>query len=394
MSTLIQSSSQRLGLVGLLGILTALDAIAIDMYLPAMPQMQEHFATSSSWIQGTLAIFLIGLSVGQLVYGPITDRFGRRWPLLIGMACFLAGSLLIVLAPNIHTLLAGRLLQAVGAAAALVIPRAIIADLFDEASAAKMYAMLMVIMSLGPVLAPLAGEMLAEHAGWQSIFLVLSAFGALCLIAIYCQIEESLPPARRQHIPVQAFLGGYMALLKDGQYRRHAFALGLFTASLFTYISGVPFIFIEQHGVSPQHFSLVFAANGIGMAVLSLASMWLSKWLAPKPMVVSGACIHFALLAALLLVQLSGLQTLTTFTLLLGAGVCSLGLIWGNMMALVMAGQAKQAGQASALAGVLQYLFGSLAGVILGLAGSHHVFTMLALMTAAAALALLALARR
>lgn len=390
MNTLALAAPRRTFLIVLLGVLTALDAIAIDMYLPAMPAMQEHFATSSGWVQASLAIFLIGLAIGQLGFGPIADRYGRRKPLLVGMACFLLGSVLILLASNIETVLAGRLLQAIGGAAALVIPRAIVADLFDDEQAARVYSMLMLVMGLGPVLAPSLGGVLAEHFDWQAIFATLALFGLLCLVAVYLWIDETLPEERRNSESLLRSMRGYLHLLDDPHYRRYTWIISLFCASLFTYISGVPFVLIELYGLSPAQFGLLFAANSVGMCLLSFINMRLLRRFAAQHLLFAGGVLHLAFLLPLLVAQWFEANDLTSILLLSGA-VCSLGLVWGNAMSLVMQGQQAQAGRASALVGVAQYALASLAGLLLGLLGGHGAWSMFGLMTAIAVLTLYSL---
>lgn len=390
MNTLALSPPRRTFLIVLLGVLTALDAIAIDMYLPAMPAMQEHFTTSSGWVQASLAIFLIGLAIGQLAYGPIADRYGRRKPLLVGLLCFLLGSLLILLAGNIETVLAGRLLQAIGGAAALVIPRAVVADLFDDEQAARVYSMLMLVMGLGPVLAPSLGGVLAEHLGWQAIFATLALFGLLCLAAIYLWIDETLPEERRNTESLLRSMRGYLHLLDDPHYRRYTWIISLFCASLFTYISGVPFVLIELYGLSPAEFGLLFAANAVGMCLLSFVNMRLLRRFAAQHLLIAGGVLHLGFLLPLLIVQWFDASHLTSILLLSGA-VCSLGLVWGNAMSLVMQGQQAQAGRASALVGVAQYALASVAGLVLGLLSGYGAWSMFGLMTAIAALTLFSL---
>lgn len=390
MNTLALAAPRRTFLIVLLGVLTALDAIAIDMYLPAMPAMQEYFATSSGWVQASLAVFLIGLAIGQLGFGPVADRYGRRRPLLVGMVCFLLGSVLILLASNIETVLVGRLLQAIGGAAALVIPRAIVADLFDDEQAARVYSMLMLVMGLGPVLAPSIGGVLAEHFDWQAIFATLTLFGLLCLVAVYLWIDETLPEERRNSESLLRSMRGYLRLLDDPHYRRYTWIISLFCASLFTYISGVPFVLIELYGLSPAQFGLLFAANSVGMCLLSFVNIGLLRRFAAQHLLLAGGVLHLAFLLPLLVAQWFEASDLTSILLLSGA-VCSLGLVWGNAMSLVMQGQQAQAGRASALVGVAQYALASLAGLLLGLLGGHGAWSMFGLMTVIAGLSLFSL---
>lgn len=391
MTALCIATPRRTPLVILLGILTALDAIAIDMYLPAMPTMQQHFSTSTAWVQASLAVFLIGLALGQLVYGPLADRYGRRPPLLAGMASFFLGSVLILLARDIETVLVGRALQAVGGAAALVIPRAIVADLFDEQQAARVYSMLMLVMGLGPVLAPSLGGVLVEQLGWQSIFAALAVFGLLCLGAVYLWVEESLPSERRNSESLLRSMQGYFRLLGDAHYRRYTWIIALFCASLFTYISGVPFVLIEVYGLSPAQFGLLFAANAIGMCLLSLFNIVLLRRYSPEQLLITAGVLHLGFLLPLAVTEFLSYGDALSSILMLSGAICSLGLVWGNAMSLVMKGQRQQAGRASALAGVAQYTLASLAGAALGLLDGHGAWSMHFLMLAIAGITLFSL---
>ncbi|MFP6851055.1 MAG: multidrug effflux MFS transporter [Pseudomonas sp.] len=379
MSTPQPTATPRFWFIALLGILTGLDAVAIDMYLPAMPAMQQYFATDNGWIQATLAVFLLGLALGQLLYGPLTDRYGRRRPLLLGMLVFTLGSLLILFAPNIQLLLVGRLLQALGGAAALVIPRAIITDSYDGPTAARLYTFLMLAMGLGPIIAPPIGGLLFEAYGWHSIFAALTLFGVLCLGGIYYGIAESLPVPRRSKGSLLSSLRGYRQLLGQRQYLSYSLLGSCLTASMFTYISGAPFVLIELYGLSPSQFALLFASNAVGMSLLGLLNAYLLRHFSTRQLLDAGIALHLLLVAAFLIVSLLSTAFWSPLALLC-ASICSLGMFWGNGMALVMDGQREQAGRASALFGVLQYLLSGLSGVLLGLLNASTAQPMAALM--------------
>lgn len=379
-SSLLPSRAARIQLVILLGIITALDAVAIDMYLPAMPSIQAWFATGSGPIQATLAVFLAGLAIGQMFYGPLAERYGRRLPLLAGMLLFCIGSLLIVFAPTIEVVLFGRLLQALGGAAALVIPRAIVADLYTAAESAKIYSLLMQIMSLGPVLAPLFGNLLYQHFGWHSIFWALSAFGLLSLLGVLLAVPESLPVERRSQQGLLASFLDYRHLLRNRRYMAFSLSGGAITASLFTYIAGAPFVFIDVLQLSPQQFSLVFAGNAIAMMLAGALNVVLLRHYTPGQLLGLGCLLHLVGVVVLTAGQMAGWFSLSAFILLLGFTLGSLGLVWGNVMSLVMDQCREQAGNASALFGVLQYVLGSLAGLLLSLNGNSSALPMLAIM--------------
>lgn len=377
-------------LIAVLGLLTAIDAIAIDMYLPAMPSIQLHFGTTAALVQASLTVFLIGLAIGQACVGPMADRYGRRWPLMVGMALFVAGSLLILMAPVIEVLLLGRLLQAFGAAAGLVVPRAIVADRYSSESAARTYTVLMQIMSVAPICAPLAGSALLGVGDWRSVFLALLGFGILCLATVLFFVPETLAPERRSTDALSKTVRDYWSLLRCPQYMSFTMASAFVTAGLFAYIGSAPFVFIESFQLSPSEFSWIFAFNGLGMLLTGMTNIFLLKRYHPFTVLRRALQVHFALTAILLSICLISAKFVLIIVPLCGAIWC-LGLVWGNVIALAMKHGQGRHGAASALFGVLQYAVGGLAGVLLGLLSSHEPWTMAMFLVVCAAAACLSM---
>ncbi|HAJ36966.1 MAG TPA: Bcr/CflA family drug resistance efflux transporter, partial [Chloroflexi bacterium] len=275
MTTIARAQPSYAKLALILGTLAAFGPLSIDMYLPALPTIAGEFGTTTAAIQQTLAAFFIGLALGQLFYGPISDRMGRRAPLLFGCAMYTAVSLGVIFAPSVGWLLGLRFLQALGSSAGVVIGRSVVRDLFDERESARMFSFLVLVMGIAPITAPLIGGQLLVLFGWRSIFLVLAAFGVLCFVMVWLWLEESLPHARRTTTGLGSALRSYGGLLADARYMGFALAGGLASAAMFAYISGSPFVFIELNGVPPAQFGLFFGANAFGLIAASQLNRWL-----------------------------------------------------------------------------------------------------------------------
>ncbi|MEO8627136.1 MAG: multidrug effflux MFS transporter, partial [Betaproteobacteria bacterium] len=229
----------------LLGALTAFAPMSIDMYLPALPTLQNQFVIDAGSVQLTLAVFFIGLALGQALYGPLADRFGRKPPVLIGTAVYVLASAGCVFAPTIHSLIALRFAQAIGGCAGVVIARAIVRDLCDAQDSARMFSLLMLVMGVAPILAPLAGGYLLLLWGWQSIFWALALFGSLCLLATLIWLPETRPADATYGNGIGAALRGYRRLFQDRSFLSYTLAGGFAQAGMFAYISGSPSVFIQ-----------------------------------------------------------------------------------------------------------------------------------------------------
>lgn len=353
------------GLLVLLALLTALDAIAIDMYLPAMPAIAESFNVDAGRIQQTLAIFLAGLAIGQALYGPLLDSYGRRMPLMAGIGLFILGSAVAALSTSPEMLSAARFIQALGAAAGLVTPRAIVSDICSVKESAKIYAILMQVMMIAPILAPLIGGVVLQTAGWHIIFWLLSLFGVLALLWCLCALPETLPTERRTQLQGKSVLHSYGNLLVQWDFMALTLAGGCILGSLFTYISASSFIFSETFALSPTAFSYLFALNSvmlIGGGFLSNAL--LKRGYREKSLTLVGIAAHCLAAGALMLIALSGEASLLLFALLIAVAVGALGLVFGNLTALTMQQAKHQAGVASSIMGAVQYLQSSMIGFI------------------------------
>ena len=349
----------------ILGALSAFGPLAIDFYLPAFPAMALAFGTDENHVQMTLAAYFLGLSIGQLAYGPVADRFGRRIPLLIGVGLFTVASVACAYAPNLEWLIGARFIQALGGCAGMVISRAVVSDKCDAVGSAKVFSQLMLVMGLAPILAPLLGGLLVNTTGWQSIFLALTGFSALAGLAVATGLPESLPA----HIPRQPLSGAlrqYGRLLADPIFLGHALTGGIAIAGMFAYIAGSPFIFIKLYGVAAEHFGWLFGINAAGFILVAQVN---ARLLAKRgPMFLLARAVWGYLAAGLTLLAVSSLHTAQLWPLLIPLFICiaSLGCISPNAAACAMSGQGARAGSASALLGCLQFSVAAGASALVG----------------------------
>ncbi|MBT9238762.1 multidrug effflux MFS transporter [Pseudomonas sp. MG-2] len=356
----------NLRMVLILGALSAFGPLAIDFYLPAFPAMAQAFATDEKHVQATLAAYFLGLSIGQLAYGPVADRFGRRKPLMFGVTLFTLASLACAYAPNLDTLVLARFVQALGGCAGMVLSRAIVSDKCDPVASAKVFSQLMLVMGLAPILAPMLGGVLVNVAGWQSIFLALSLFSAGCLLAVSLGLPESLP----EHIPRQPLSGAlrqYLRLFADRAFIGHALTGGIAIAGMFAYIAGSPFVFIKLYGVPAEHYGWLFGTNAAGFILVAQVNARLLAKRGPAFLLARAVWLYLA--AGLVLLGVAAMHPTQLWPLLVPLFVCisSLGCIIPNASACAMSGQGARAGSASALMGCLQFSVAAGAAALVGL---------------------------
>lgn len=356
-----------LKLIVLLASLNALVAAAIDMYLPAFPVIGADLNINAGQVQQTLTIFLLGLAVGQGFYGPLLDRFGRRTPMLVGISLFTLGSLLAALAHSFEMLLVARFIQALGAAAGSVTPRAIIADTCDVPTAARAFSMLMQVMMIAPITAPIIGGAMLLIGPWQLIFWVLVAAGIVAGLFSLKWLPETLAPEKRIPISARNIMNNYFKLLSHPRYLLYTLASGFLVAGLFTYISNSPFVFIQHFGLTPSTYSFIFGASACGMIVSSQINLRLLRRRKPLYVLFLGL-IGFISIASLLtlLVFLDATQA-WSYAILLGLCLSMLGMITGNLTAVTMGYARDFAGIASSLMGVMQFLMAGVLGFSINL---------------------------
>jgi len=349
----------------ILGALSAFGPLAIDFYLPAFPSMARAFATDVEHVQLSLAAYFVGLALGQLAYGPLADRYGRRWPLLGGVTLFTLASLACAFAPSLDGLVAARFVQALGGCAGMVVTRAVVRDSCDPVQGAKVFSQLMLVMGLAPILAPLGGGLLLNAFGWQAIFVSLTAFSTLCGLAVALWLPETLPADAPKHA-LSGTLGRYVSLFRDREFIAFALAGGVAMAGMFSYIAGSPFVFIELYDVPAEHYGWLFGSNAAGFIIVSQINARLLRLRGPGFWLRRFVWFYFACGATLLVLALSQPDVLWPLLIPLFAGLASLGSILPNATACAMAKQGKQAGLASALMGSLQFSVAAVASAAVG----------------------------
>ena len=365
--------SSRLTMILVLGALVALGPLTIDMYLPALPALTADLATTSSTAQLTLTGTLVGLALGQLVIGPLSDALGRRRPLLAGAALHVAASLAITIAPNVAVLGVLRVLQGVGAAAGAVIALAIIRDLYTGRAAATMFSRLMLVMGVAPVLAPTVGGELLRITSWRGLFVALAVYGVLVLVATAWALRESLAPEHRQPAGVGATLRTYGRLLHDRTFVGLVLVAGLTMAGLFGYVAGSSFVFQQQFGLDQQQFGLAFGAGAIFLIAATQLNAYLLRAFEPGTLLtaalVGGAVAGLVLVAA----AATGVGGLAGVLVPMFGVLFAVGLALPNAPALALASHGDAAGTAAALLGAVQFGVGALVSPLVGILGNDAV---------------------
>lgn len=364
-----QSMTRReyVKLTVILGVLAAFGPLSIDMYLPGLPSIAQEFGTETAAAQQTLSIFFVGLALGQVLYGPLADRLGRRQPLLFGCAMYALASVGCALTTSIPSLMALRFLQALGGSAGVVIGRSVVRDLFDPRESARMFSFLVLVMGIAPITAPLIGGQLLVAFGWRAIFLTLGVFGLLCLAMVWFWLEESLPVERRVREGMGAAVRTYGRLLVDGRFMGFALAGGLASAAMFAYISGSPFVFIELNGVPPQFFGFLFGMNALGLIAASQLNRVLLERYTSLQLLTVALAVTAGSALLLLAITAAGLGGFVGMLVLLFVCIASTGMVGPNATALAMAPYGRQAGSASAVLGATQFMAGALAGALVGI---------------------------
>jgi DHA1 family bicyclomycin/chloramphenicol resistance-like MFS transporter len=344
----------NLRIILILGALSAFAPLAIDFYLPGFPAIASAFATDEKHVQLTLAVYFGGLAIGQLIYGPLADRFGRRVPLLSGVTLFTLASFACAYAPSLEWLIGARFVQALGGCAGMVISRAVVSDKCDAVGSAKVYSQLMLVTGLAPILAPLAGGLMVGLWCWQSIFLALSLFSVMAAIAVAVGLPETFP-AHQPRQPLSGSLRRYGALLSDRVYLGYALTGGISIAGMFAYIAGSPFVFIKLYGVPAEHYGWLFGSNAAGFILVAQLNARLLAKRGPAFLLSRTVWVYVA--AALTLLGIAALRTEALWPLLVPLFICiaSLGCILPNTSACAMNGQGARAGSASALLGCIQF---------------------------------------
>ena len=379
----------------LLGAVTALPALSIDAYLPALPTLARDLGTTPAAAQLTLTAVLLGIALGQLLGGPLSDRLGRRLPLLAGIVTFVVAALLCAVAPSLPVLVALRLLMGIGGGSAVVVARAVVRDQAEGAEAARVFARLMLVMGVAPVVAPVLGAQLLHVTSWRGVFAGLVLLGIALLAVVVRALPESLPRRLRDDRSPVDTLRAFAALLRDRGFVGYVLAAALSSGAMFTYISASPFVLEDVYQLSPGAFSAVFASNAAGLIASSQLSARLVGTTGPRPLLLVGLSVAAAGGAGLVAVALTD-GPLPLLLAALFVTMASIGFVAPNATALALQEHGAQAGTASALVGLGQFVTGAVAAPLTGLVGGSGAAPLALVMAgfAAGALAASLLTRR
>lgn len=348
----------RIALV--LGLISAIGPFAIDMYLPALPSIGQSLGASMGAVQASLMSFFIALALGQLAYGPASDMLGRKPPLYFSLLLFAAGSVGCALAPDIQTLIALRFVQGLGASAGMVICRAIVRDLHTGVDAARLMSLLMLVFSVAPILAPLAGSLLIEWSSWRSVFWAVMLIAIVALAALATGLDETRPAAQRKDSTIRSAVRAYGVLLRDPKFLGLVFIGAFGMASFFSFLANSPFVMINHFGLTPRQYSLAFAINAASFIGVSQFTAKVAARVGLVKMVRFSVTGYAVVMSLLLAQNLLGLDRLDVLIVLMLVGFGFLGLVVPATSVLALEAHGAIAGTASALMGTLQLATGAL----------------------------------
>jgi DHA1 family bicyclomycin/chloramphenicol resistance-like MFS transporter len=360
----------------IVGLISVCGSLCLDMYVPALPAITKGLHSYASAVQLSLTSCLAGFAIGQLVFGPISDRFGRRPPLVVGLLVFLLASVACALAPNIATLVVLRFVQGLGGAAGTVISRAVVRDQYSGITAARFFSTLLLFVGVGPVLAPQIGSALLWLGSWRIIFVALAIFGSFLLVCALVVLPETLPPAKRSSGGLSHSLRAMRGVATDRRFLANAVPSGFAFGAVFAYVAGAPFALENVYGLSPQQFSLIFALNSIGLIAASQVNGRVVHQFGSARLLAVGLIGMTIAGVALLVIALLDVGGLGAVLACMFVVLTSLGLVLPNASALALNDFPQSAGSASALLGILQFGVGAVVAPLVGLGGKHDVLPM------------------
>ena len=363
----------RPAMVGLLGSMTALGAVTVDMYLPSLPTVAADLGTTTAGVQLTISGVLLGAALGQLIMGPLSDRFGRRRPALAGIALHVVASLLCIIAPTIGLLIGLRVVQGFGNAAAGITAMAVIRDRLTGGPAARVISRLMLVIGVAPLFAPTLGGLIAGAAGWRAVFAVLALFGVVLWIAVWRWLPETLSADRRATAGPREAVRGYRSLLGDRQFLALAVIPGLGMGALISYVLGSPFVLQEDFGLTAQQFALVFAVNGMALVIGAQVNAALLRRITPIGILRVALPLVVSVALALLAFAVTGAAGVLGILAPLWLMLFLLGFVMGNASAIALSRRGDRAGTAAAVIGATQAGVAGLVSSMVGLLGGGAV---------------------
>jgi DHA1 family bicyclomycin/chloramphenicol resistance-like MFS transporter len=366
----------------LLGFLTAVGPATTDMYLPAFPAIEASFRAPPGSAQLTLAAWFAGLAIGQFSQGTLSDRFGRKRPLIAATSLYTFACLGCALSPSIQWLAAFRVLAAIGASAGMVIPRAVVRDLADGHAAAVLMSRLALVMGAAPILAPTIGSAVLAFANWRGIFWILTAYGVACWILVFLLLPDTLPPERRIRLRLGEQLARYRSIIVERGFLTHATMGGFATFAFFGYLGGSSPVFIQGFGLSPAQYAAIFGANSFGLICCAQLNPHLLHRFGHFLVLRGVACVHLCATAALTLIAFAGWHILPLVIAPIFVAISCMGMLNPNTIVGALTRHQHHAGSASSVMGTGQYLLGAVSGLLVGLATDGTPRGMAALMLA------------
>ncbi len=352
-------SSSPFFLILILGLLSAIGPLSIDMYLPAFPSIAKGLHTSVSTVMLSLSSFFVGISVGQLLYGPLLERFGRKTPLYFGLSVYAISSLACAMATSVETLICFRFLQALGGCVGMVASRAMVRDLFEVKDNAKVFSTLMLVVAVSPIIAPTLGGFISANFGWRYIFWILIVVIALIIAGIYFLLPESKKPDTTYSLKPKSILSGFAVIIKHPQFGVYTFTGAVAYAGLYAYISGSPYVFMEVFKVTEQHYGWIFAIVAAGLIGSSQLNSVLLKKYTSEQIIKVTLSVQGVIGIVLVSTSLFGFSELYSTIVLVFLFLCCQGFLFPNASALSMAPFGHNAGNASALMGFIQMSVGA-----------------------------------
>lgn len=367
----------------LLGMLTAVVPFSIDMYLPGFTDIARTFNTPVSKVALSLSSFFVGLGIGQLLYGPLLDRFGRKGPLYVGLLIYCLASIGCAFAPTVDVLIALRFVQALGGCAATIAATAMVRDLFPPQENARIFSVLILVLSVSPMLAPTAGSFLAASFGWRSIFFVLAFLIVLIVAGVFFYLPESKGPDETYSLQASSILSNYRKVVKERYFIVYAFVCSIAFAGLFTYIATSPGIFMQHFGLSQKQYGLLFAFLASGLIIASQVNTVLLKRFKSEAIIKAAFLAQLVITSVFLILVVADWNSLGTTIALLFLFLASAGLVMPNATSLAMKPFETNAGSASALLGFIQMGLGSIITIVIGLLNIQSVLPMVLCMMGA-----------
>lgn len=379
---------KRIGIILTLGLLSALGPFSIDLYLPGFPEIARDLSTTTSRVALSLSSYFIGVSIGQMIYGPLLDRYGRRIPLMVGLFIYLFASIYIVYVSSVDSLIIARFVQAIGGCAGMVAARALVRDLFPVSEIPKIFSLLMLVIAVSPIVAPTLGGYATAHWGWHSIFIILAVLVTLNILLVYFWLPTGAPPDTTLSLKPKVISNRFWAVFKTPQFYTYTLTGSFAASGLYAYIAGSPHVFMELYGVSEKQYGWIFGFIAMGLVTASqLNTLLLRKYSSQRIVKITLICQTF-LGALLLLGTLFNIIEMYSMIVLVFLFLSTQGFAFPNTSALSLAPFAKSAGTASALMGALQLGIGALITGLVSLLSNQTPVPMTAIMFMCAAVSL------